>query len=184
MSGKHWDEDELIYIEYFVFDNDAQLNVAAEYLGRSLQAVKKKLWQLRKQDSNVQHIHRLWTKKEEDFLRRNYTTMTNKNIAQRLNRSVGAVEFRAAKLGLSKNRNIRDLDNEIRKLITEGYYLSQICKELGIKMPSLLAHIGREGIEYKKMPRKEYSGYGKHIWNQQDYARYQEYLSRNKGGTA
>lgn len=181
MTGKHWKEDELIYLEYFVFDNDAQLSVAAEHLGRSIRAVKKKLCQLRKQDCNVQHINRLWTKKEEDFLKRHYTTMVNKNIAQRLNRSVGAVEYRAAKLGLSKNRNIRDLDSEIRKLIAEGYYLSQVCKKLDIKMQSLLAHVEREGIEYKKMPRKEYSGYGNHIWNQRDYARYQEYLSTRVG---
>jgi hypothetical protein len=177
MSGRHWSEDELIYLEYFVFDNDAQLDEAAKHLNRSLRAVTKKLWQLRKQDGDVQYVHRLWTKKEEDFLKRYYTTMTNKNIAKRLNRTVAAVEFRAKKIGLSKNRNIRDLDSEIRKLIAEGYYLSQICKELNIKMQSLLAHVGREGIEYKKMPRKEHSGYGNHIWNQRDYARYQEYLS-------
>lgn len=180
MAGKHWNEDELIYLEYFVFDNDAQLIVAAEHLGRSLQAVKKKLCQLRKQDSNVQHIHRLWTKKEDDFLKRHYTTISNKNIAIRLNRSVGAVEFRASKLGITKKNSIQKLDKEIRKLISDGYYLSQICKKLNIKMQSLLAHLEREGIEYKKMPRNEHSGYGNHIWNQLNHANYQEYLSKKK----
>ncbi|RBS24117.1 hypothetical protein EA96_00156 [Enterococcus faecalis] len=106
--------------------------------------------------------------------------MKNKYIAQRLNRTIGSIEFQASKLNLKKHKNIKELDAEIRSLIEKGYYLSQICSELDIKMPSLIAHCQREKIPYKKMPRTEYKNYGNHIWNVQDKVRFQEYLSKQE----
>lgn len=180
MPGKHWTEDELTYIEYFVFEKDAKLSDASEFLGRSVNAIKKKLWRLRTEDNNVKHMNRLWTEKEEEFLKKHYTSLSNKNIAIRLRRSVKSVEFRAAKLGLKKYKKIQDKDFEIRKLISEGYYLSEICKELNIKMQSLIAHCRRENISYKKMPRTERADYGNHIWNKLGQASYQEYLNKQR----
>ena len=125
-------------------------------------------------------MHRLWSEKEDEFLKKHYLSMKNKHIADRLNRTVGAVEFRAKKLGLTKHKKIKELDTEIRRLIDEDYYLSQICTKLNIKMSSLIAHCQREKIPYKKMPRTEYKNYGNHIWNVQDKVRFQEYLSKQE----
>lgn len=176
MAGKHWTDDELAYIEYFVLQNDTKLADAAVFLGRSTRAIQVKLWRLRKSNNSTHYMHRLWTKKEEEFLKTHYNSMLNKDIAQRLCRTISAIEFRANKLGLKKHKDIKSLDPVIRELIKRGYYLSYICKELGIKMSSLIAHCQREGIEYKKKPRTEYDNYGKHVWNLQDQARFQKYI--------
>ena len=180
MTGKHWTEDELAYIEYFVLQNDTKLADAAVFLGRSTRAIQVKLWRLRKSNTGTHHMHRLWTAKEEEFLKKHYTSMLNKNIAQRLDRTISAIELRASKLGLKKHKDVKSLDPVIRELIKQGYYLSRICKELDIKMSSLIAHCQREGIEYKKMPRTEYANYGNLIWNKQDQARYKERIAKMK----
>lgn len=177
---RKWTEDELVYLEYFVFENDTQLIEASKYLNRSINAIRKKLCKMRKEDGFRCYMHRLWTEKENEFLKQHYSSMKNKYIAQRLNRTIGSIEFQASKLNLKKHKNIKELDAEIRRLIEKGYYLSQICSELDIKMPSLIAHCQREKIPYKKMPRTEYKNYGNHIWNVQDKVRFQEYLSKQE----
>ena len=177
---RKWTEDELVYLEYFVFENDTQLIDASKHLNRSTNAIRKKLCKMRKEDNFRCYMHRLWSEKEDEFLKKHYLSMKNKYIADRLNRTVGAVEFRAKKLGLTKHKKIKELDTEIRRLIDEDYYLSQICTKLNIKMSSLIAHCQREKIPYKKMPRTEYKNYGNHVWNVQDKVRFQEYLSKQE----
>lgn len=181
MTGKHWTEDELAYIEYFVYENDTKLKEASEFLGRSLHAVKVKLVQLRKEDKSVCYMNNLWTEKEEEFLKKNYKILTNKNISIRLNRSVKAIEFRAAQLGIQKNKSVKSQDKKIREMIADGYYLIDVSKKLNIKMSSLIAHCKARGIEYTRMPQEEKNRRNPdHIWKQLDQARYAEHLSKKR----
>lgn len=95
-----WTEDELIYLEYFVFENDAKLKEAANFLGRSLNAVECRLSRLRKTNRNTCYLKRKWTETEDNFIRENYRKMSGPTIALRLNRSYGAVRERRRFLGL------------------------------------------------------------------------------------
>lgn len=44
-----------------------------------------------------------YSKRNKEFLRKHYLTMTNPELARRLNRSVGSIEAMAKKLGLTRN---------------------------------------------------------------------------------
>lgn len=46
-----------------------------------------------------------WTQHEDDFLRNNHKTMTNLELARKLNRSHGAISARKHVLGLRKTNN-------------------------------------------------------------------------------
>ncbi|EPT7250646.1 hypothetical protein ACVR7L_000044 [Listeria monocytogenes] len=151
---ENWTEDDLIYLEYFVYEGDEKLKEAAEFLGRTLGAVETMLKRLRKKSKNVCYINKKWTEKEDNFLRENYQTMSGKAIAIRFGCTYGAVKSRRSFLGLKRKRT-KEKDGEIRKLLAEGYYLSQISKELGINLNTLRTHCINNGIAYRPMPKSE-----------------------------
>lgn len=176
-----WTEDELVYLEYFAYENDAKLKEAAEFLGRSVIAVRSKLHERRKEVSGIGHMGKHWTKQEEAFLKNSYQILTCREIASRLSKSVNAVNSRASKLGLKKTKKVKEHDAEIRKLISEGYYLSQISRELGINKDSLRTHCLKNKIAYKTMSRSDANK--NNYWRLQENYRYQQVAKRQKEET-
>ncbi|EOG9484143.1 hypothetical protein ACLLFN_003206, partial [Listeria monocytogenes] len=100
-KNSEWTEDEDIYLEYFVYENDDNISKAAEFLGRTKDAVINRLVKLRKRDSSVSFIRRPWTKKEDEILKNNYIIMSNDQLAERLRRTKASVAARKVLLGLT-----------------------------------------------------------------------------------
>jgi len=109
---------------------------------------------------------RKWTKKEVEFLKKNYGKMSNKEIAKRLNRSYGSIQPKAKELGLKfeywTKRQInllRELypnesNKKISKIIKKNLSaINHMAKRLGLKKDKkALSKIYREGkgwTEYK-----------------------------------
>lgn len=176
-----WTEDELIYLEYFVYENDATLKEAAEFLGRSLIAVRSKLHEMRKEVGGIGYMGKQWTKQEEAFIKNSYQILTCSEIASRLSKSTIAVSSHAFKLGLKKTKKVKEQDAKIRTLISEGYYLSQISRELGINKDSLWSHCVRNKIPFKTMSRSEANK--NNYWRLQENYRYQQVANRQKEET-
>lgn len=162
---ENWTEDDLIYLEYFVYEGDEKLKEAAKFLGRTLDAVETMLKRLRKENKNVYYLNKKWTEKEDDFIRKHYQTMSGTAIAIRLGCTYGAVKNRRIVLGLKQKRT-KEKDGEIRKLLAEGYYLSQISRELGINLNTLRTYCITNDIPYKTMSRSEANK--NHYWRKLD----------------
>ena len=104
---KGWTEDELIYLEYFVYVGDEKLKEAAKFLNRSLNAVECMLQRLRKENKDVCYMQRNWTEAEDDFIKKYYKVMSGPTIALRLGRTYGAVRDRRSFLGLKVRKRVR-----------------------------------------------------------------------------
>lgn len=177
---ENWTEDDLIYLEYFVYEGDEKLKEAAKFLGRTLGAVETMLKRLRKENKNVYYINKKWTEKEDDFIRKNYQTMSGPTIAIRLGCTYGAVKNRRSFLGLKQKRT-KEKEGEIRKLLAEGYYLSQIARELGINLNTLRTYCITNEIPYKIMSQNEANK--NHYWRMLENYRYQQVAKRQKEET-
>ncbi len=139
-SKKRWSEDDEIYLEYYLYDDtekEESYKAAAEFLGRSERAIKKKIWRMRKLNGSIGHINKPYSEKEITFIKEHYLTMKAKNIGVRLNRSPTSIINKAYELGIRKNKTMRDYEKRIRELITKGYNTYEISKELKISRPSI-----------------------------------------------
>lgn len=102
-SCHHWDEDELEFIYNFWRElSDTRM---ARKLGVTLSCYKHKRLSmgLRKEWERRKGRRRTWSFNDELFLRENYGTRSAKEIAKYLNRKENAVQYKAYRLGLSKD---------------------------------------------------------------------------------
>lgn len=53
-----------------------------------------------------------WSKQEVNFIRRNYQRLTDKQMADTLNRGVGGVTWKRTSLGLKKEATYKELQNK------------------------------------------------------------------------
>lgn len=148
-----WQEDDETYLEYFAFSGDNNLDVAAEFLGRSVNATGLRLSKLRKKRKDY-YFCRPWTSEEDEFIKTYYKSISYKSIGIRLDRSHKAVIERASNLGLKKYTSIASQDEEIRKLVTEKY-LCDVARELDINADNLRTYLKKHNIVYKVMSREE-----------------------------
>lgn len=148
-----WQEDEETYLEYFAFERDSDLSVAADFLGRSVNATGLRLSKLREKRKDY-YFRRPWTIEEDMFIKNHYKSISYKSIGIRLNRSHKAVIERASNLGLKKYTSIASQDEEIRKLVTEKY-LCDAARELGINADNLRSYLKKHNIDYKVLTREE-----------------------------
>ncbi|MBC2369925.1 hypothetical protein HBP99_14950 [Listeria booriae] len=157
--GQRWTEDDDIYLEYFVYENDTDLGEAASFLNRSRKAVITRLKNLRMMDDSVSYIRRKWTEKEDEFLRKNYKIMTNQSLAESLGRTSAAVCSRKKYLGLKRVRGISRHREKIIEMAAKGYYRADIAKELDINEMSLNHFLIENKIYCKKVPYSERKRY-------------------------
>lgn len=135
--AEKWTEDDDIYLEYFAYDGDAPIKDAAEFLNRTKAATVCRLVNLRKNNKDVHYIKKKWSLKEDEFLKNNYSNMNNLQLSERLNRTPAAVSIRKSTLGLKVIKPIAIHREKIIEMSKQGYYRTQIAKELNINVDSL-----------------------------------------------
>lgn len=64
--------------------------------------------------------YRLWTYKEVEFLKSNYSKMSAEMIAKELRRTKGSVQSQVKKLGLKKRNNLYRVRNKDGEVIAYG----------------------------------------------------------------
>lgn len=144
MGGKNWSEDDEIYIEHYIFgegaDKEMTYEAAANFLGRSQNAIRKKVVRMRKEGSEIGYINRIYTEAEKHFIKQNYQNMTANNIGKRLGRPPRSIIYKAQKMGLKKNRSLKNNVKRIKELSKSGYTDYQIGKILGVHCQSVTYH--------------------------------------------
>ena len=92
-----------------------------------------------------------WTWKEIDFLRTNYSKMTNAELARKLGRTYGAVITRAYRMGLKKNGNkLIEWTPQKLKLLTDFFpimFNDALAKWLGVSRRTLTRKAKELGLK-------------------------------------
>lgn len=154
-TKKRWSEDDLIYLEYLLFDGDENsYESAAEFLNRSVSAVTKKAWRMRKENENVGFIRRNYTEEDEKYIRNAYKITPLKTMAEHLGRQPSSVRRKMKSMGLNKNKSLKEYDKEIRKLAESGCYISEIGRKLGLNVRSVWSYTKRHNIECVPAPQE------------------------------
>lgn len=155
-----WSEDDDIYLEYFVFKNDTNIDEAAAFLNRTHNAVRTRIINLRKEDSSVAYIRKPWAAKEDDFLKNNYKVMSDAMLAERLRRTKGAVTGRKRKLGLKKIYKITtSQDKKIRSLGSAGHTITEIADAVQVPRRIIYSYVHNHNIDFKRETCNK-----NHIW--------------------
>ena len=149
-----WDEDEEIYLEYFALEKDSNLEVAAEFLGRSVNSVQLHLSLIRNKRKDY-YVSRVWTAQEDEYIKKYHKSYSYKTIAHNLRRSHKAVGERARQLELRKKQSLESMDKEIRQLASEGSCPADIARMLHIKYASLHDYLKKHDISYKPLTAEE-----------------------------
>lgn len=149
-----WDEDEEIYLEYFALEKDSNLEVAAEFLGRSVNAVQLHLNLIRKGRKDY-YVSRVWTSQEDEYIKKHHKSYSYRIIGHNLNRSHKAVTERAVQLGLRKKQSLEAMDKEIRQLAIDGICPADIARMLHVKYASLHDYLKKHDISYKPLTAEE-----------------------------
>ena len=95
-----------------------------------------------------------WTAEEETFLKKNYQTMTQKQLADKLNRKIGSIRWKAEKLGLKKVEEREWTEKEIKFLIENYQNMSdrELAKKLNRTKSSILHKRQRLNLRKIKLP--------------------------------
>lgn len=93
-----------------------------------------------------------WTWKEIDFLRTNYSKMTNAELARKLGRTYGAVIMRAYKMGLKKKNGNKLIEwtPQKLKLLTDFFptmFNDALAKWLGVSRRTLTRKARELGLK-------------------------------------
>lgn len=94
-----------------------------------------------------------WTCKELDLLRRNYTKMTNQELAQMLKRSLSAVNRKAHLLGLKKERYGIEWTPTMLKILRDHFpsmFNKPLAKWLGVSQRTMLRKARELGLEKRE----------------------------------
>lgn len=155
-----WSEDDDIYLEYFVFENDTNINEAAEFLNRTVDAVRTRIVNLRKKDSSVAYIRKPWTAKEDDFLKNNYKAMSDAVLAERLQRTKSAIAGRKRTLCLQKIYKLTSSqDKKIRSLGSSGHTITEIADAVQVPRRIIYSYVHNHRIDFKREISNQ-----THIW--------------------
>lgn len=98
----------------------------------------------------------LYTTEEDNFIRQNYFTMTNKEIARQLKRTHDSVISRSQKLGLRKPKHRKFTDDKIAKFenATSIEKRLELAKELNVSYNSLCEAMQRCGYKICKLTNR------------------------------
>ena len=94
-----------------------------------------------------------WTCKELDLLRRNYTKMTNRELARMLRRTVSAANMKAHLLGLKKERYGIEWTPQMMKTLTDFFpsmFNKPLAKWLGVSQRTMLRKARELGLEKRE----------------------------------
>lgn len=100
--GRFWTDKEIEFLEnnYNIFSNTE----LSKKMDRSLYSIEKKLKRLGLKKSS-RSLSMKWSDDDINFLKENYSKITNKELSEILRRSPKTILNRASKMGLSKDKN-------------------------------------------------------------------------------
>lgn len=100
-------------------------------------------------------MRRLWSEKEDDFLRKNYAKLGAKGCAKQLEgRSADAIRVKVQCLGLQKTQSIyKKLSPAIEEMYMQGVPVVIIAKTLGLNRRSLYSRLTYWGLPDVKRER-------------------------------
>lgn len=84
-----------------------------------------------------------WTEEEEEYLRNNYENKTNKELAEKLNRTVGAVQKRAEKLKIAQKRKKQSWTKGEEEYLIKNYKY-KTNKELARELERTATSVARK----------------------------------------
>lgn len=155
MTYKKYSEDDNDYLEYYLYDGEEKTYTpAAEFLGVSNDQLIKKMSKMRQKNRSIGYIQKPWSKREDEYIRRTYRMMSTKEMSEYLGRTRASIEWRAAKLGIKKLKQLKEYDFEIKRLASEGYYKAQIARKLGLNPKSVGEYINRNQIPCERAPKE------------------------------
>lgn len=107
-------------------------------------------------------MRKQWNENEINFIKENYKTMTNKDIAEKIGRTKTAVDLKINKLGLKKSKYIYNHDyfNEIDSE-EKAYWLGFICADGYISMSG--DYVKELGIELQMKDKEHLKKFNKAI---------------------
>ncbi|WP_440894950.1 hypothetical protein ACS127_10270 [Amphibacillus sp. Q70] len=161
MSRKQWTEDEIIYLEYYIYSaEERDYKAAAEFLDRSLNAVQLKASKLRKENKDIGYLYKPYSDYEIEYIKTNYKKLSLKSMSEHLGRSENALTLAANKIGIKRlNRfNIKD-DKALRNMAEEGLWISEIARRLRYHRKTIANYAKKHGIKIKLAPREVQGGY-------------------------
>lgn len=92
-----------------------------------------------------------WEKKEDDFLKENYQTMTDNQLAESLNRTKTSVSHRLYRMNI-KRRNLKkwtaEDEEKLVKLFNNGHQPTAIAEQMGRSNHSIHKKINKLGMSY------------------------------------
>lgn len=153
MPGKRITEDELDYIRSFNNQpENSKVKDVLEHLG-----VSKRAYYYRRNKAGIKKKHiRGWSDEEIDFLTKTVNTLTMKEQANILGRSISAIKNKRFEIQAVKYNSKQRLES-VLKLASEGKIKYEIAKILGISVSGVNWYLYQYNIEYKKCD-------GSHAW--------------------
>lgn len=158
---RRWTEDEEIYLAYYLYEGEERnYNAAAEFLGRSIEAVKNKAKRMRALgDENIGFICKPFSDYEINYIKNNYKTMPVKLMSEHLGRPEYSIINKANRSGLTKQTSLKDYDTEIRELAAKGFWKSKIARALSLNIRSVTRYITDNKIQCKIATKEEQGKY-------------------------
>lgn len=156
MGGRSWTEDDIAYLEYYIYSDDTKdYNAAAEFLNRSNGSVRKKAYQIRKNNSTLR-LRKVWTEERLAFLKRWSPLKTDEWIAERLQTTKGAVERKRLVLGIRKNKGKAACLRIIIPLAKDGLTRREIAERSGLSYDLVVMYVKQENIQVTKTEQGAY----------------------------
>lgn len=150
MKNIRWSEED---INFILNNKNMPINELANYLNRTIGSVKKKKYSLanHKKDKNKieakkrKDVKSEWTKEDILFLKENFTMLTNKEISDKLNRSINAIKIQKRQLGLINQNKVSWTPEEVEYLKSNFKLLSE--KNMASKLNKSISSIYRKKKE-------------------------------------
>lgn len=144
MGGKRlFTEEQEDYLIYYLYCKDEpNYKAAADYLGvTTQQVIDWRRYKNRKKGMNLESIQPDYTEREIRIIKQYYSYKSAAEIGEWIGRSAISVQKKANALKVYKVKGpTRAYDAEIRKLVSEGHYLKNIAKALGLKYESVRSY--------------------------------------------
>ena len=158
---KRWSEDEIDFLVSFSQDPEGEsIKDIAEFLGRSCDAVKNKLSRLRKTESYVGYLNKVYTEKEIRIVRSAVSSgYTHKEIGDLIGSNEISVRNKIKLLGMSRKMTphnlLKSLEPLIREMAQDGFTRSEISERVGLRYPVIKNFIYSKKIECRHATREK-----------------------------
>lgn len=153
LGHEYWTPEEVNLLRnYYIFKTATEIQEEV-FPNRTKQAVRSKVGKLDlPYKKHPKKKVRKWTSAEELFLKRNYKTMTVKEMAESLDRTGSSIASKKRALGLVKKRNVRKWTEEeeffLKKFVGKRS-VEQFSKKFGRKKENVVWKLEDLGLKYK-----------------------------------